>query len=53
MVDVQIVQRFHSGHDLQENVPDLRLLEKLPLFLVVRYLLIQVSIVGELHNDAT
>jgi hypothetical protein len=50
--DVEGVQGLESDNCLDEYAPDLALLEQLLALLMIDYLLVEVSIVGELHDDA-
>lgn len=52
MEDVEVVQCLQSQHCLDEDAPDLALLEQFLPLLVLHDLLIQIPIVGELHDDA-
>lgn len=52
MEDFEIVQCCQSFDDLKENIPNFFLLELESFFLVLEYLLQQISSVCVLHDDA-
>lgn len=53
MQNIEFVQTFQSHHNLNKHPPYILFLKLSVGFLVLNYLLIEVSIVGELHNNAT
>ena len=52
MKNAEVVQDLEADYSLNQNTPDLTLLEVLFLLLLVDYLLIEIPIVSELHDDA-
>lgn len=52
MQDVKIVQPFESEGDLDERAPNICLFECGSCLLVRHYLLVEVSVVEEFHDDA-
>lgn len=46
------MESFQPDDSLDEDAPNLALLEELLFLLVVDYLLIEISIVSKLHDDA-
>jgi len=51
--DIESVEHLEAVEGLYEYAPDVVLLEDLLLLLGVGYLLVEVAIVRELHDDAT
>lgn len=49
---IEIMKCFEADDGLNENTPNLIFLKELFLLLVVDYLLVEVTVVGKLHDDA-
>ena len=52
MENIEVMQFLETKSDLNESSPDFLLAEGRLLFLLDDYLLIEISIVGEIHDDA-
>jgi hypothetical protein len=52
MKNIKRMESFQPDDSLDEDAPNLALLEELLFLLVVDYLLIEISIVSKLHDDA-
>ena len=52
MEDVEVMQSLQSDDSLDEHGPNLAFLEELLPLLALDYLLVEVTVVGELHDDA-
>lgn len=52
MEDVEVMESLQSQHSLDEHTPNLAFLKEFFSLLVVYDLLIEISIVRELHHDA-
>lgn len=52
MENFKVMQGFESASNLDQNTPDLLLSESFLTFLELRYPLVQISSVGELHDYA-
>ena len=50
--DVEVVQLLESDDRLDQHAPDLAFLEVFLLLFALNDLLVEVSVVGELHDDA-
>ena len=52
MEDVQRMQFFESQRDVYERAPNGVFLEHALLLLMLHYFLVEVSVIGKLHDDA-
>ncbi len=52
MQDIEVMEAFEAEGDLNEGLPNVPFLEILFVFLLIKYLLIQVAIIGKLHHYA-
>ena len=53
MENIEFVEVSESDDDLNENSPDFGFLEEVFLFFVVDDFLVEISVIGELHDDAS
>ena len=51
MENVEAVQLTQPHRHMDESLPDLLLAEEVALLLVEHYLLVEVTVVGKLHDD--
>ena len=51
MQNFELMQGLKPNDGLNQDAPDLVLLEELFLLFVVDYLLIEVAVIGKLHHD--
>ena len=52
MHDLHVMEGFETADDLDEHAPDFILRKRALVFLVLHYLLVEITIVGEFHYDA-
>jgi hypothetical protein len=52
MKNIKRMESFQPDDSLNENAPNLTLFEELLFLLVIDYLLVKISIISKLHDDA-